>query len=76
MTRARKIVSTPSYLRSGSSQFDWKVGEKANHRKWGVGTVVMVRGEGEDMELNIAFPNPIGVKKLLARFAPIEKVNS
>lgn len=53
---------------------NWQVGEKAKHRKWGVGTVVKVQGEGEDMELNIAFPAPVGVKKLLARYAPIEKV--
>ncbi|BBW98334.1 DNA helicase PcrA [Geobacillus sp. FSL W8-0032] len=51
----------------------WKVGDRANHRKWGVGTVVSVRGDGEEQELDIAFPSPIGVKRLLAKFAPIEK---
>lgn len=53
---------------------DWRVGDKANHQKWGVGTVVKVQGEGEDVELNIAFPAPVGVKKLLAKYAPITKV--
>lgn len=51
----------------------WQVGDKAKHQKWGVGTVVKVQGEGENMELNIAFPAPIGVKKLLAKYAPITK---
>lgn len=53
---------------------DWKAGDKANHGKWGIGTVVSLRGEGDGLELDIAFPQPIGVKKLLAKFAPIEKV--
>jgi DNA helicase-2/ATP-dependent DNA helicase PcrA len=54
---------------------DWVVGDKAQHTKWGLGTVVQVSGTGEDLELNIAFPAPIGLKKLLAKFAPITKAN-
>ncbi|PTM57491.1 DNA helicase PcrA [Desmospora activa] len=56
-----------------NNDLDWKVGDKVNHRKWGPGTVVKVQGEGEDTELNIAFPAPIGVKRLLATFAPITR---
>jgi DNA helicase-2/ATP-dependent DNA helicase PcrA len=52
---------------------DWKLGEKVKHAKWGIGTVVKTKGSGEDLELDIAFPSPIGIKKLLAKFAPIEK---
>jgi len=52
---------------------DWKVGEKVKHGKWGIGTIVSVKGSGDDLELDIAFPSPTGIKKLLARFAPIEK---
>lgn len=52
---------------------DWKVGEKVKHGKWGIGTVVSVKGKGDDIELDIAFPSPVGIKKLLANFAPIEK---
>jgi len=44
-----------------------------SHNKWGIGTVVAVRGSGDDQELQIAFPAPTGIKKLLARFAPITK---
>ncbi|MBE3554857.1 MAG: DNA helicase PcrA [Thermicanus sp.] len=58
---------------AGGQGQDWKVGEKAKHRKWGVGTVVAVKGEGENMEVTIAFPAPTGIKKLLVAFAPIEK---
>jgi DNA helicase II / ATP-dependent DNA helicase PcrA len=59
--------------REPNTDFDWMVGDKAKHGKWGIGTVVKVQGEGEDLELNIAFPAPIGVKKLLAKYAPITK---
>ncbi|WP_066186263.1 MULTISPECIES: DNA helicase PcrA [Gracilibacillus] len=51
----------------------WQIGDKASHTKWGQGTVVKVSGEGEDLELDIAFPAPVGIKRLLAKFAPITK---
>lgn len=52
----------------------WQVGDKVNHKKWGQGTVVRVEGKEEAMELDIAFPAPTGIKRLLAKFAPITKV--
>ena len=51
----------------------WRVGDKARHGKWGVGTVVSVKGEGEEVQLQIAFPGQ-GVKGLMQKYAPIEKV--
>ncbi|GAE92303.1 ATP-dependent DNA helicase [Gracilibacillus boraciitolerans JCM 21714] len=33
-----------------------------------------VNGSGDAMELDIAFPAPTGIKRLLAKFAPITKV--
>ncbi len=62
----KRVVNRPSPRPVGT----WNVGDQVNHKKWGIGTVVKVDGE----ELNIAFPAPVGVKKLLAQFAPIEKV--
>jgi DNA helicase II / ATP-dependent DNA helicase PcrA len=59
---------------AGGGATVWRVGDKADHKKWGIGTVVSVRGEGEDQELDIAFPSPVGIKRLLAKFAPITKV--
>lgn len=53
---------------------EWKVGDKVEHKKWGVGTIVSVRGEGDDLELDVAFQSPTGIKRLLAQFAPITKV--
>ncbi|MEK9199717.1 DNA helicase PcrA [Ureibacillus sp. FSL E2-3493] len=57
---------------TGGDQLQWKAGDKAVHGKWGTGTVVSVKGEGDGMELDIAFPS-IGIKRLLAKFAPITK---
>ncbi|MCY9660562.1 MULTISPECIES: DNA helicase PcrA [Paenibacillus] len=53
---------------------DYKAGDKVSHGKWGVGTVVSVKGSGDDTELQIAFPAPNGLKRLLAKFAPITKM--
>lgn len=66
------ILQSPSI---NSNESEWKVGDKVEHKKWGLGTIVKVSSTGEEAELDIAFPTPIGVKKLLARYAPIQKVN-
>nr|MDH3092352.1 DNA helicase PcrA [Bacillus velezensis] len=75
MRPKRGPVSRPvSYAnKTGGDSLSWAVGDKAGHKKWGTGTVVSVKGEGESTELDIAFPSPVGVKRLLAAFAPIEK---
>ncbi|EIJ79806.1 PcrA [Bacillus methanolicus PB1] len=69
----RRPVMRPVAASTGGDSIDWKVGDKAEHGKWGIGTVVSVKGDGEGTELDIAFPNPIGIKRLLAKFAPIKK---
>nr|WP_239587220.1 DNA helicase PcrA [Bacillus ectoiniformans] len=68
----QRPVTRPS-VNTASTQADWKVGDKASHKKWGTGTVVSVKGQGDSVELDIAFPSPTGIKRLLAKFAPIEK---
>ncbi|WP_078433571.1 DNA helicase PcrA [Metabacillus halosaccharovorans] len=65
-------VVTPSS--TGGDELPWAVGDKAEHKKWGIGTVVSVKGAGEGKELDIAFPSPVGIKRLLAKFAPINRV--
>lgn len=68
-TTSHKIADTTGGDKSGS----WQAGQKVQHKKWGIGTVVKVNGTGGDQELDIAFKEQ-GVKRLLASFAPIEKV--
>lgn len=53
---------------------DYAAGDRVAHGKWGEGVVVSVKGSGKDMELQVAFPAPIGIKRLLASFAPISKL--
>ena len=65
-----KMTKNPG---TGAQNNEWKAGDKAVHKKWGVGTVVKVQGTGEATELDVAFPAPTGIKRLLAKFAPIEK---
>ncbi|WP_286924747.1 3'-5' exonuclease, partial [Lysinibacillus sp. UBA6686] len=69
----RTQPATARLQATGGDQFGWKAGDKAVHKKWGTGMVVSVKGEGDSTELDIAFPQPIGIKRLLAQFAPIEK---
>ena len=69
----RAAVKRPAYKTSGGDKLGWATGDKAIHKKWGEGTVVSVRGEGENTEIDIAFPSPTGIKRLLAKFAPVEK---
>ena len=65
--------ASPGRNASAAAGQGWRVGEKARHAKWGVGTVVDVRGSGEDQEVRIAFPNA-GIKALMVRYAPLDKV--
>lgn len=70
----RAVVKKPVYKASGGEKMKWNVGDKASHNKWGIGMIVSVKGSGEEVELDIAFPEPVGIKRLLAKFAPIERV--
>lgn len=49
-------------------------GTKLRHPKWGVGEVISVKGAALEKEINIEFPRPAGRKRLLAGFAPLERV--
>jgi DNA helicase-2/ATP-dependent DNA helicase PcrA len=57
----------------GPSSGAWKVADKAQHSKWGGGTVIEVKGSGDSQELKIAFPG-LGIKVVVADMAPITKV--
>lgn len=70
--RATPVTKTTAG-NSGAAGVTWAAGDKAVHKKWGVGTVISVSGTAQDQELKVAFPAPTGVKQLLAAFAPIEK---
>ncbi len=50
-----------------------KVGDKVRHAKFGDGMVVAVEGSGDKLALTVAFPGQ-GLKKLLWRYAPLQRV--
>ena len=58
---------------TGAENVGWKIGDKVEHKAFGLGTVVKVNGSGENAELDVAFSGN-GIKRLLAAFAPIRKV--
>ncbi|TYS57911.1 hypothetical protein FZD47_24045 [Bacillus infantis] len=60
--------------KSNTMTTKYRVGDEVIHRKWGIGSVQKVIGTEKATELDIDFPE-IGTKRLLAAFAPIEKVS-
>ncbi|AMV66330.1 ATP-dependent DNA helicase UvrD/PcrA [Pediococcus damnosus] len=73
-TYQRPQAKPQKYDGTGADKVRWAAGDKVQHKAWGTGTVVKVTGKGEDAELDIAFPDK-GVKRLLAAFAPISKLD-
>ena len=51
----------------------WRSGDKIVHSEFGNGTVVEVRGEGAKMLMKAVFPG-LGIKSLMAKYAPIRKI--
>jgi DNA helicase-2/ATP-dependent DNA helicase PcrA len=49
-------------------------GDKVTHDKYGLGTVLSVERRGDDPEAKIDFGGEYGVKHLVLRYAPIEKL--
>ena len=69
MPKTKTRSTAPS---TGSAVIGWQVGDKAEHPKFGVGTVVAAKGSGGDQELKIAFPGQ-GIKLLLTKYAPLKR---
>lgn len=47
-------------------------GDKVRHKIWGIGTVLEVIGEGQNMQMKIQFPTK-GVRQVVVKYAPLEK---
>ena len=50
-----------------------KAGGKVKHKMFGTGTVVQVKGKGDNLEATIAFETQ-GIKKVMVAYAPIEAI--
>ncbi|HEX3815704.1 MAG TPA: 3'-5' exonuclease, partial [Mycobacteriales bacterium] len=51
-----------------------EVGDRVNHDAFGLGTVVETKGAAERAEATIDFGSDVGTKRLLLRYAPVEKL--
>jgi DNA helicase-2/ATP-dependent DNA helicase PcrA len=49
-----------------------RLGLRVRHSQFGVGTILGMEGEGEDLKLAVRFTN-VGTKRLLAKFAKLER---
>jgi DNA helicase-2/ATP-dependent DNA helicase PcrA len=49
-------------------------GDKVTHDSYGLGTVVSVQGAGDDPEAKIDFGGEHGIKHLVLRYAPLQKL--
>lgn len=63
--------SKPKAVSGNASATKYKTGLKVKHPRFGEGTVIMVRGEGDNIIVDVAFPG-VGIKSLAAKFAPME----
>jgi DNA helicase II / ATP-dependent DNA helicase PcrA len=72
--RKKEVEPTPfaSYENEDqSSGSGLRVGKRVRHKQFGVGSIVAVEDEGDDMRVTVKF-NAVGTKKLLARYANLE----
>jgi DNA helicase II / ATP-dependent DNA helicase PcrA len=50
------------------------IGDRVTHDAWGLGTVLALRGAGDGLQAQIDFGGGTGVKWLMLRYAPLEKL--
>lgn len=67
----RFLKDTKPKAVSSASASKYRTGLKVKHPRFGEGTVIMVRGEGDNIIVDVAFPG-VGIKSLAAKFAPME----
>lgn len=65
-TYAKKVPSAPAEC--------YNVGDRVHHDMWGDGVITGLSGEGDLAQIAVTFPK-VGPKKLIAKYAPIHKVN-
>lgn len=59
--------------RRGAAPVSVEAGDRVSHDSFGLGTVVRVEGTGDNTMAHVDF-GAAGVKRLLLRYAPLEKL--
>jgi DNA helicase-2/ATP-dependent DNA helicase PcrA len=73
-TKRRDFTAPPARpTGKKSTSIELAVGERVSHDTFGLGTVISLAGEGDKAEATINF-GPYGEKRLLLRYAPVEKL--
>ena len=74
-TKKSRVATAPPPRATGkkSTAMELAVGERVSHDTFGLGTVVAIAGEGDKSEATINF-GQYGEKRLLLRYAPVEKL--
>ena len=71
-------VTEPKRVESPKAPL-WKppfeIGQRVRHVKFGMGVVVSCNPIKDDVEVTVAFPGVVGVKKLVQKFAKLEAVS-
>ena len=73
MTSAKAISSSPASTPKAQGSIDFSVGDNVLHKAFGQGLVISAQPVGNDMLLEVAF-DKVGTKKIMAKFANIQKV--
>ena len=68
-----RIAPPPRATGKKISSIELSIGQRVSHDTFGLGTVVSVAGEGDKAEATIKF-GQYGEKRLLLRYAPVEKL--
>jgi DNA helicase II / ATP-dependent DNA helicase PcrA len=72
---AQRLAQRPGVRSPGNRRVpSLTPGDKVTHDAYGLGTVLSVQGSGDDPEAKIDFGGEYGVKHLVLRYAPIEKL--
>jgi DNA helicase-2/ATP-dependent DNA helicase PcrA len=72
---AERLARRPGVMAAGNRPVpSLTPGDLVNHDSYGLGRVLSVEGRGDDPEAKVDFGEDYGIKHLLLRYAPVEKL--
>jgi DNA helicase II / ATP-dependent DNA helicase PcrA len=72
---SERLARRPGVMAAGNRPVpSLKEGDLVNHDSYGLGRVLSVEGRGDDPEAKVDFGEEYGIKHLLLRYAPVEKL--
>ncbi len=72
---SERLARRPGVMAAGNRPVpSLKPGDLVNHDSYGLGRVLSVEGRGDDPEAKVDFGEEYGIKHLLLRYAPVEKL--